>query len=52
MEEGEPWVSPTGDTLCGQGNPSVLLMAIREDPLIDHILMIVELNVSWGFSPI
>ncbi len=52
MEEGEPWVSQTGDTLRGQGNPLVLLMAIREAPLADRILMIVELDVSWGFSPI
>ncbi len=52
MEEGEPWVSQTSDTLCGQGNPSVLLMVIREAPLADHILTTIELDVSRGFGPI
>ncbi len=52
MEEGEPWVAQTGDTLHGQGNPLVLLMAIREAPLADHILTTVELDVRRGFGPI
>ncbi len=30
----------------------VLLMAIREAPLANHILMIVELDMSKGFGPI
>ncbi len=38
--------------LHGQGNPLVLLMAMREAPLANRILMIVELDVSWGFGPI
>ncbi len=30
----------------------ILLMAIREAPLVDRILMTVELDVSRGFGPI
>ncbi len=52
MKEGKPWVAETGDTLSGQGDLLVLLMAIREAPLADRILTTFELDVSRGFGPI